>query len=940
MTLDGHHNKPGYLNNLGISCLRRFERLGEPADLDHAIQFQAQAASLIPDDHSDKPSHLSNLGNSWICRFESFGDLADLDRAVDCQTHALNLAPSDDPGRPAWLNNLGVSWLHRFKRLGKAADIDQAISFEAQAVDLTPSSHPDKPGRLSNLGNSWLCRFEHLGHLEDLDHAIEYQAQAVALTPDSHPDKPAHLTNLGNSWLRQFEHFGDTRDIDRAIEAQTQAVALTPDNHPNKVGRLSNLGNSWLCRFERLGKLEDLERAVDCQTQAVDLTPNYHPEKSGRLNNLGNSKLYRFGRIGELADLLQAIKCHDRAVALTPNDHPDKPGYLSNIGNSWLCQFERNKELADLGHAVESHSQAVCLTPDYHPNKSNRLFHLGNAWLYHFEYLGQAPALEQAINAFGAGATTFAFRPSIQIQCAQKWAEISVLLERSPFEAYQLAFSMLPRLVWIGHTVEQRFIIMTMVGDLVSQAAAWAISAQYYDLALEWLEQGRSIVWGQTLGLRTSLQDLSLCDFKLAQQLQYTATTLDSVGYTPYIHAKTPASTSDFVSQVNYRHSLALRWEELLARARVLPGCSDFMLPSKSTSLKQAATDGPIVIINTYLAQCDALIVLPQQKDLIHVPLPEVSQKKLDELCTPAFQFMSQKGSRSARWSTQIEVLNPLPALAFLWSGVVEPVLDSLSYTEKLNSDALPHITWCATGTMSFFPLHAAGLYNKISKNASDFVVSSYTPTLKALILHQEPSLPQMGLLAVGQEATPGLAPLPRTIEELQIFRKYPEMRCSQLEGVTATVSAALAGMEHHSWVHLACHASQSKSNPSHSAFHLHDGPLTLEEISKRQFKNKGLAYLSGCQTAFGDHELPDEAVHLAAGMLMAGYPSVIATAWSIMDEDAPFVAESVYSELLKDGKMDHTRSARALHKAVGKLRERVGDQAVWRWAPFVHIGV
>ena len=32
--------------------------------------------------------------------------------------------------------------------------------------------------------------------------------------------------------------------------------------------------------------------------------------------------------------------------------------------------------------------------------------------------------------------------------------------------------------------------------------------------------------------------------------------------------------------------------------------------------------------------------------------------------------------------------------------------------------------------------------------------------------------------------------------------------------------------------------------------------------------------------------------------------------------------------------------AARALHKAVAGLREKVGDDAFQRWVPFIHIGV
>jgi hypothetical protein len=47
----------------------------------------------------------------------------------------------------------------------------------------------------------------------------------------------------------------------------------------------------------------------------------------------------------------------------------------------------------------------------------------------------------------------------------------------------------------------------------------------------------------------------------------------------------------------------------------------------------------------------------------------------------------------------------------------------------------------------------------------------------------------------------------------------------------------------------------------------------------------------AGCmlsiQTATGSQALQDESVHLAAGMLLAGYRGVIGTTWSIMDNDA-----------------------------------------------------
>ena len=74
--------------------------------------------------------------------------------------------------------------------------------------------------------------------------------------------------------------------------------------------------------------------------------------------------------------------------------------------------------------------------------------------------------------------------------------------------------------------------------------------------------------------------------------------------------------------------------------------------------------------------------------------------------------------------------------------------------------------------------------------------------------------------------------------------------------------------------------------------------------------------------------------------MLMAGYPSVIATMWSIQDEDAPLIAEKVYAELLEGGVADTRKTARALHDAVAHLRDRVGEKNFARWVPYIHIGL
>jgi len=193
----------------------------------------------------------------------------------------------------------------------------------------------------------------------------------------------------------------------------------------------------------------------------------------------------------------------------------------------------------------------------------------------------------------------------------------------------------------------------------------------------------------------------------------------------------------------------------------------------------------------------------------------------------------------------------------------------------------------------------------------------------------------------VSQPSTPGLSELPKTVEEVHSIRKHAgSLRLEWLNGTDATVKNVVRGMERHSWIHLACHAIQHANDPTKSALCLEDGQLELAEIITKSFPHAEFIFLSACQTASDDESLSEEAVHLAAGMQLAGYRSVIATMWSIRDQDAPLITNEVYSCLLEDSRPDSTQAARALHRAVKRLREEVGEKDFLSWMPFVHIGL
>jgi CHAT domain-containing protein len=265
-------------------------------------------------------------------------------------------------------------------------------------------------------------------------------------------------------------------------------------------------------------------------------------------------------------------------------------------------------------------------------------------------------------------------------------------------------------------------------------------------------------------------------------------------------------------------------------------------------------------------------------------------------------------------------------------------------YWFQPHPDILPRIWWCATGPLAFLPIHAAGIYDSDSTGSqtSDYVISSYIPTLSTLLEPSKPVVdPSFKLLSVIQASAPGVTSLPSTEEELEcIQRRFTGREHKVLESLEGTKKSVMKEMENCNWIHLACHGMQKPNDPTKSALILQDGHLTLEEIIGLSLPKAEFAFLSACQTTAGDESLSEEAVHIAGGMLLAGYRGVVATMWSIKDDLAPEVADEFYRRILEDGKRPNSRkAAEALHFSVQKLRRKVGISLI-DWIPFVHLGI
>ncbi|KAF8129527.1 CHAT domain-containing protein [Boletus edulis] len=953
----GHPDKLGRLNSLGLSFRTRFGRLGELRDLEDAISTYRDAVVLTPHGHPDRPGCLNNLGLSFIIRFLRLGELSDLEDAMSAIRDAVALTPQGHPDKPDHLNSLGLSFISRFKRLGELRDIEDAISALSDAVVLTPHGHPEKPGRLNNLGNSFSARFDRLGELSDLEDVISTYRDAVVLTPHGHPHKSCCLNNLARSFRARFKRLGELSDLEDAISTCRDAVAANPHGHPDNPRCLNSLGLTLRTRFECLGELSDLEGAISTLRDAVVLTPRGHPDKPSRLNNLGSSFGIRFQRLGELSDLEDALSTLRDASVLMPDGHPDNPSRLNNLGLSFIIRFQRLGELRDLEDALSTLRDAVVLTPHGHPLKLTCLNNLGLSFITRFNRLGELSDLENAISLYSHSASVPTGPISVRFRASRNWISCARRMHHpSLLRAYSIAINLFPQLAWIGLSLTHRYAELKRDADVVREAVAAALDSGLPELAVEWLEQGHSIVWGELLQLRGSYEQLSSAHPDHARRLRELSAALDDAGATREQSLSNVSESTDdalhrptrTLQQDTDRHrKLAIERDKLLQEIRRLPGFERFLLPKDFPQLRASAHSGPVIMLNAAETRCDALIVLADVDHVIHVPLPSFDfqwaarlQNTLRALLGHAriTRFDDRKGKLATEGGGSWESL-----LSTLWNGIVKPVLDALAFSTLGD---LSRIFWCPTGPFVSLPIHAAGLYgtqySSPGHKVSDFLVSSYIPTLSILAQSPSPSIAPSGdlrLLFVPQPPSDGQNHLQGVARELKhistVVRNSPSARTTLLESSVGTVEEVLGLMKDADWVHFACHGIQDAAKPTDSGLCLANGQrLKISDIIGLSRSRGGLAFLSACQTATGDEGLSES----RRGNPYRSGDVVCGLRWSDCDWHAPIAAREVYKYLFRNGtRPDYRDAARALHEAVGSLRES-GDASFLTWVPFIHM--
>ncbi|KAJ6516957.1 tetratricopeptide repeat-containing protein [Mycena vulgaris] len=977
-----HLNRGGSLYNLANVLHERFLKRGAAADLDDAIELHREALDMRPPPHPNRGNSLNNLANMLHERFHTRGDAADLDDAVGLHYESLHLCPPPHPDRGSSLNNLANGLYERFQKRGDAADLDHAISLHGEALNLRLTPHPSRGNSLNNLANMLYERFQRRGDAADVDNAIELHREALDLHPPHHAEHGNSLNNLANVLHERFQRRGDAADLDNAIELHREALNLRPAPHPDRGDSLNNLANGLLVRFETRGDAADLENAVGIHLESLHLCPPPHPDRDSSLNNLANVLHAQFETRGDAANLDNAIELYRESLDLRPSPHPDRASSLNNLANVLHQRFQTRGDAADLDSAIRMRHEALAVCQPPHPHRGLVLMSLGTTLIEKHDNSLDFNIMEEAVLAYRESSGYLPSPVSARFRAAARWAQHAEKRNHSSaLEGYEKSIDLLPQHAMLGLDIQsrQKALKLSSTVGLASDAAAYASQNNEIGKAVEFLEAGRSVFWSQAVQLHASVDDLHKVHSELAARISNISKQLvlgshrnvAAMRMLPGRHKNHIMLDKD---DAHYR-KLNAEWIQALDEVRQQPGFQRFLRPKLMNELRAAAIHGPIVILNTSKSTCTAFIVTLSRAvqainlanmswdraqllvDLLrallsrsHVQIIQTLTKIPMQEVARTFPTLQERLKGSVENS---EDLNPNKIFGWLlgeiWTVIVQPIFHALKLKK---SDHLSRLWWCPTGPFTFLPIHAAGIYGPLGTDCvSDYVVSSYTPTMATLLNHPTQTASPFKMTALIQPTTDNCSDLPGTVEELaRIRQQVPSQWLTSLGDATpATVDGALHHLQESLIVHFACHGTQDLKNPLETGLHLTDGRLKVSELmrGKSQKQSMSLAFLSACETAKGDETVPDEAMHLAATLLFAGFRGVVATMWTMADPDGPKIAGSFYEHLFKgcDANAnppilpDLTKAAEALHIAIAKLR---ADPNVpfSRWVPFVHYGL
>ncbi|KAG2131925.1 CHAT domain-containing protein [Suillus cothurnatus] len=957
--LVSHPDHAAALTNLAWARLGGFIR-NDLEDIDVTTSLFRDALALRPQHHIDYPSSLFNLTEALTWRHIKKSPTADIREAAHLYRELLPLCPNGTYLRSIAAGPNGVEYV-----IGGCNNLpidtsDEGIHLRRVVLELCPLGHQLCHDALHWLAKAVEACFIQCGSIDDIDEAIQLHREAVSLCPEGHADYDTHLNNLALSLVSCFDHQGKPNDLDEAISLYEEALRLCPVGHESRDFSLDSLGGALVTCFN---------------TRGCHVT----------LRNLSSALCSRFTQTEENQDVQEAITLCQESLEALSSLHPDRHYSYFTLWQAYMSRHCMQHKPADLALAVENfrlgsrhpthgfpsriiEAYKWTVAAEEHGHRSaleaySTFFELLDA---HLATQSLATSRREAAASFHYARTLPVDAASCAIRCddlrhaielveqghGQQWSLASRL--RTPVEDLEsanptLAHNYLELSKLVSNAAQNNSATIT------DRAAADRAETEYRRLTRQWeavfllppLYEGlqAAACQGPVIILITSQYSCSAIIVLMSGDPHHVP--LPSVTLAELTNLK-----DRFVRAIQHACIMGpkLYLAAILAEARAFNPKGD----ARKAKIHNKCEETQWNAVKRKETQWNAV----KRKETQWNAGSEANREhsKYSDIvingmrCTKelAGQWMDAPAMMrtKSRWNTKMRNRTPIPAcrelslyndlivlLRTVWDTIMLPIVNVLQHA------------------FTSIPLHTAHPFKTNADGSKepcleDLYICSYTPTLSALVRSRQMMKKHVTLsfVTIGQ-GQPGAGKgkeLLAVDSELELVHKLVPVigNRTTISGNAATRAGALKALQQNTWVHLACHGKQDHMQPYHSHFIMRDEHLTLLDIMEKDIPHAEFAFLSACHTTVGDEEMPDEVIHLTAGLQFSGFKSVIGTLWEVDDSVAQHVVEAFYKNMFKDlkngGVMDCMKAAWALNRAMHSVKTKVPLE---QRMVFVHIG-
>ena len=824
------------------------------------------------------------------------------DRVIECLREARIRLPDVQDVRHALVLSLYV----RFKWAHSHNDYEEAMSILDEAI--TDPNQNAKQLRDMSLAQLFSHgRFVSDPKPEHLAEAIFRIHAYLNATTSEDPHRRSVMRQLDDLEQTRFEVFGVTSD--RAEDS----AEVVDDSHLAASPRItkSNLVEFPLPMPDR----RDQGPHIGALSSIIDLT--------------------------DLTDVEKAVE-YCRLCLTSPHSH--LPYTLFTLARLLYRLSQLTNDIEYLHESITLHRDVIKM-PVVRTNPHATM------WLIHcltsrFKLLEDRRDGDEILELFPIAATNTNTDVPRRFRIACQWTQAARFSGHPAIlDAYKTAISLMQEYLSFAPTLEiQHFRLIAMRDDIEKlplDYASYCVETGRLEQAIETLERGRGLLWSEMRGLRTSLDQLHAINLPLAEKFAAVNRDLEAltISGSPIVWMEDGQvggreGRDPFSSLVVKQRKLVEERDNLISQIRAQPRFDNFLIPPSFSTLRSAATGGPVIIINHSNWRSDIIILLHDSSPSI-IPTSNDFYDRANGL-RDKLLAARDNGLESKEYEDALGYV-----LEHLYYLVGRPVIERL---RKLNVREQSRVWWCPTSVFCSLPLHAMGPIRSDGPTKlyfSDLYIPSYTPTLSALIESRKPSTQALDTPSTLLVVQPDIQ-MPRSLQEMQIVRTV----CPLVETLfrkKATPISTLERLKYHRFAHISSHGILETGKPFDAFFKLYEGTrLTLLDIVRSRLPTAEFAFLSACHTAeITEDSIANEGLHLAAAVQYSGFRSVVGTMWAMADIDGPIIAESFYKSVFSEKRQGvpyYERTAEALRDAVRNLR-RKRKMALERWVNYVHYG-